>query len=223
MVTLSYLASAQKIICNKLSVQLAYGMATPIGSETLHRQNYSAPSFTNNFQSATIFSIAAQQKVRHKVIFHLGASFVSMTDWKSPGVAQEDRYNGAHHTMFSINPGIGIQTPYRRNGFWNSFTLGGVIGPMIGFGKVTFGEPVFSSPDMSNDFGQTKYISPGLALQANAIWHLSNRVGLGCVVQTQYYSVSSVLLEDTSMFLFNFQGSVIVKLLRNRRFLYSGE
>jgi hypothetical protein len=43
------------------------------------------------------------------------------------------------------------------------------------------------------------------------------------VVQTQYYSVSSVLLEDTSMFLFNFQGSVIVKLLRNRRFLYSGE
>ena len=214
-----HFAWAQRFVDNSLTLGLSYGMNKTIGEALTRNESYSTPSLLNNFHSNTAMGISVTYKVKRSLLADLEISMSKFYDWK---YSEQNRFDNAQLTIISLNPRIGIVTPFSENGVLNRLSLLFLAGPSISINSVELDKAVFFPVNGgSYDFKKSTTVSPGVAVTLRLNVNLTNNFLLGTSYAVSHYWVSSVLYDDR---LFNFSSMNFhlgLRLAKNKRYKYA--
>jgi hypothetical protein len=216
---LSHLCHSQ-LIDNKLDISAGYGTGSFIGSETIADGSFIYPSFYNNFQDLTWFSLKGLVKKNEIVSFGSEIEYLSASDWS---LNNYELYDDSKVNFILLAPVIQFHSRFKETGFRNRVKVYFEAGPKAGVANIGLTNPVVTiqsyefpvtQPLKSTDFIFGMGESIGFELAINQL------IGINVTYSVDQIHVKSKLYNDSHYFSSRFGCGLVVKLMKDKRYFY---
>jgi hypothetical protein len=207
-------------IDHTLEIYGSYGIASPIGSNSIADGEFVLPSFYNNFDQGSSLSIGATYKFR--ALISLGLEY-NQTRLKYWSFTESSLFNDSEAFITSIGPVLIYHFDAKRNEITNRFRFFVQAVPSIIKVENTIQTSFLSgAPRVESDELKSFFLTFGLLLSPGISYSLNPLIDLQIRSNLSYSKAEGKLNNDSSIITFRNEIGIVIKLSKNKRF-YLGE
>ncbi len=212
-------ANAQ-LIDSRVNIYSGYSAGSFPGSETVTEGQFISPSLYSNFNDLSGYRLKGLYRLKPFLSTGLEINYHQGSGWHS---SSSLLYRDSELEIFAASTVFQFHTTFKETGILNRIKPFVEISPTLGFSALTLANPVFeihgfdhlaSSPTSSTDFIYGVKGNIGLEVSVNRF------MGSFISWSYQHIGVESILYNDNSFSVSQFEIGLFFKLLKNRRFYY---